>query len=693
MKKTVLIQVLVLIAAMLSAQTTSISNYLSAPFPTGFVASKNGNLIAWVFNDKGSRNIYVADASGKNVKAVTSYSGDDGMDVGDIQLTAAGDQVIYVRGNAPNGSGEMANPAFLQVSTERFIYAVHKDGSNARKISSGAAPRISPDGRLVAFILGKQVWLASLIDTADKPIKLFQSRGSQANIQWSSDGERLAFVSNRDDHSFIGVYELKDKSVRFIEASIDMDMSPVWSPDGRQLAYLRVPNMHNLLIFTAVRESNPWSIRVCELATGKVDEVWKAAPGKGSFLFADLPSGNSLLWWGANGQMIFPYEKDGWVHLYALDAGSLQPRLLTPGNGEIENVTLATDRKTIYYTTNIDDIDRRHIWQVDVATGKTLRLTKGSDIEWSPVETANGIAYFHSSATRPAWPVALVNNVAADVAPQLFPADFATGLVQPKAVTVTASDGIKTTADIFLPPNYAANKKYPAVIFLHGGSQRQMLLGFNYGQYYSNAYGLNQYFASKGYIVLALNYRSGIGYGLNFREALNYGAGGASEVKDLLAAGLYLKNRGDVDKSKIAMWGGSYGGYLTAHGLSQAPGLFATGVDIHGVHNWNDEIPTFTPWYNYAKFPEMAKLALSSSPLVHIKNWKAPVLLIHGDDDRNVPFSESVNFAELLRKQHVHVEQLVLPDEVHSFLLHKNWLKVYEATFEFINRQMKVGEK
>jgi dipeptidyl aminopeptidase/acylaminoacyl peptidase len=105
----------------------------------------------------------------------------------------------------------------------------------------------------------------------------------------------------------------------------------------------------------------------------------------------------------------------------------------------------------------------------------------------------------------------------------------------------------------------------------------------------------------------------------------------------------------------------------------------------------NDEIPTFAPWYDYAKYPEMAKKALTSSPVSYIKNWKAPVLLIHGDDDRNVPFSESVNFAELLRKQKVHVEQLVFPDEVHFFLLYKNWLKAYEATYEFISRQLKLN--
>ncbi len=668
----------------------AISDYLSAPFPSNLVSSKNGNVIAWVFNDKGSRNIYIASADGNNVKKITNYTGDVGMELGDIQLSANGNQIVYVYGNTPNGRGETANPAFLQSSTESDIYISNTRDQSVRKISTGTSPKISPDDKSVAFISGKQLWLASIEDTSEKPIKLFQSRGSQSAIQWSPDSKKIAFVSNREDHSFIGVYDVLKKEVQFVETSIDLDISPAWSPDGSKLAFIRIPNMHNLLTFTPVRTANPWSIRSYDFNSQKATEVWRAAPGRGSALFTDLPSGDQLLWWSAREQLIFPYEKDGWVHLYALDEQGKNLRLLTHGDGEVENVTLSNDKQNIYYTTNITDINRRHIWRVNISAGDPVKITTGSDIEWAPVETENGIAFLKATATRPAWPAVINENKITAIAEDLFPANFPSDLVQPKAITITAEDGIKTTADMFLPAGYDPAKKYPAVIFLHGGSRRQMLLGFNYSPYYSNAYALNQYFARNGYIVLALNYRSGIGYGLDFREALNYGAAGASEVKDLLAAGVYLQKRTDILANKIALWGGSYGGYLTAHGLAQAPNVFAAGVDIHGVHNWNDEIPTFAPWYDYAKYPEMATKALASSPVSYIKNWKAPVLLIHGDDDRNVPFSESVNVAEILRRQNVHVEQLVFPDEVHSFLLYKNWLKAYEATYEFISRQLNV---
>jgi dipeptidyl aminopeptidase/acylaminoacyl peptidase len=681
MKKILL---LILLTNHLSAQT--IESYLSPPFPTELTATRDGKTIAWLFNDKGSRNIFIAESPFTDAKKITNYSGDDGIDMNSIEFIPDGKQIIFVRGNSNNRNGEPANPAFLQTSTSRNIWIINKDGSNLRKIISGSYYKVSPDGKSLAYSSAGQIWITSLTDTAAKPEKLFQSRGGQAQFRWSPDGSMLAFVSDRGDHSFIGIYHFTTKSVSFVEASMDNDIYPSWSADGKQLAYIRNPSINNLIPFIPVRENNPWSIRLLDLSTGKSREVWKADKGKGSAFTTDIPTEENLLWWTAKGQLIFPWEKDGWQHLYSLDLNTGKPKLLTPGNGEIENVTLSEDGSKIYYTTNITDIDRRHVWELDLTSNSAKQITKGNGIEWSPVITNDGVAILHSSAIRPAWP-AIIKNEIADIANELFPKDFPSTLVRPQLVTIRATDGMTAYGDLFLPADHQPGKKHPAIIFLHGGSRRQMLLGFHYGQYYSNAYALNQYFASQGYVVLSLNYRSGIGYGLDFREALNYGASGASEVKDLIGAGQYLKNRKDVDGNKIALWGGSYGGYLTAHGLAQASNLFACGVDIHGVHNWNTEIPTFAGWYDHAKFPALAKKAYESSPEYFVKGWKNPVLMIHGDDDRNVPFSESVNILETLRKQNVHVEQLVLPDEVHSFLLYRNWLKAYNATFEFVERQ------
>src|SRR5262249_59228799 len=126
-------------------------------------------------------------------------------------------------------------------------------------------------------------------------------------------------------------------------------------------------------------------------------------------------------------------------------------------------------------------------------------------------------------------------------------------------------------------------------------SRRQMLPGWHYNYSYRNSYAFNQYLTSRGYVVLSVNYRSGIGYGTEFREALDYGAVGASEYRDVEGAGLYLRGRSDVLPGSIALWGGSYGGYLTALRLARASNLFAAGVGFHGVHDWNGVITHFQP--------------------------------------------------------------------------------------------------
>jgi dipeptidyl aminopeptidase/acylaminoacyl peptidase len=266
-------------------------------------------------------------------------------------------------------------------------------------------------------------------------------------------------------------------------------------------------------------------------------------------------------------------------------------------------------------------------------------------------------------------------------------------MVTPQQVILSGVDGMQIHAQLFLPRNAGDGTRHPALCFFHGGSRRQMLLGFHYMFYYSNAYAMNQYLASRGYIVLAVNYRSGIGYGLNFREALNYGAAGASEFNDVEGAGLYLRSRPDVDPARIGLWGGSYGGYLTALGLARSSDLFAAGVDMHGVHDWNTEIPTFASGYRPTDRTDFARLAWESSPLSSISTWRSPVLLIQGDDDRNVPFAETVDLAEALRKQGVEFEQLVFPDEIHDFLLHRTWLAAYHATIEFFDKHFKTPEK
>ena len=219
--------------------------------------------------------------------------------------------------------------------------------------------------------------------------------------------------------------------------------------------------------------------------------------------------------------------------LYTVLAQGGRATLLTPGNFELEYVSLSSDRKTIVYSSNQNDFDRRHVWQVPVAGGSPTALTRGTGIETAPSVASDNrtVAVLRSDARMPIRPAVVSSSgEIRDLTPQIIPASFpATQLVIPQPVIFNATDGMQIHGQLFLPADTANCVHHPAIVFVHGGPQREMLLGWHYMAYYSNSYALNQYLVSRGYIVLSINYRGGIGYGLDFREAVNYGPTGASE--------------------------------------------------------------------------------------------------------------------------------------------------------------------
>ena len=249
-------------------------------------------------------------------------------------------------------------------------------------------------------------------------------------------------------------------------------------------------------------------------------------------------------------------------------------------------------------------------------SGPASAVTSGAGVEWTPVVTSDGkVICIRADGRNPPRPAIVGSGAPRDLAPGAIPADFPTSaLVDPQQVIFPSTDGLLIHGQLFLPRNLKAGggDRHPAVVFFHGGSRRQMMLGWHYFYYYRNSYALNQYLASQGYVVLSVNYRSGIQYGMEFREALHYGAQGASEFQDVQAAGLFLRARNDVDPKRIGLWGGSYGGFLTAMGLAKASDLFAAGVDLHGVHDWNLEIQNWVPGYDPEKQADAAKLAWQS---------------------------------------------------------------------------------
>jgi len=672
----------------------TLQQVLSAPFPSELVAARSLPRLAWVSYERGKRNIYVAEAPEFKARRLTAYVDEDGQELSGLQFSADAASILYTRGEGKNKAGQSPNPTSNPSGVEQSVYQIAWTGGEPRKIDAGRSPQVSSKG-LCAYVKDGALWLASL-GAGEKPVQLM-IHGTNGEQQWSSDGSRLAFRSDRGDHSFVGVYDVAAKSVRFVAPTVDSDSTPEWSPDGKQLAFIRrpaVPRDTPEGYFIEPDRPHPWAIWVADGEAWNAREVWHSGKQpQDSFPYMAGDTGGGAIHWAGDNRLVFASEQGGWQHLYSVAAAGGTPTLLTPGPCEVEQWSFTHDRKTVLFNSNCNDIDRRHLWSVEASGGTPVPLSGGQGIEWSPLALTDSgyLAFVGSDPTHTARPFIRSlrdsQSPAKPLGEDSWPAQFpAVKLVVPQQVVFPSPDGLEIHGQLFLPNNMKPGEKRPGLLFFHGGSMRQMLLGWHYMYYYSNAYGMNQYLASRGYVVLSVNYRSGIGYGRAFREAPGRAGRGASEYQDVVAAGKYLKSRPEVDASRVGLWGGSYGGYLTALGLARNSDMFAAGVDFHGVHDW----PTDN-WDGKNISPELTKLAHNSSPVSSVDQWKSPVLFIHGDDDRNVYFAQTVDLVARLRERGVHVEQLIFPDEIHDFLLHRSWLQAYGAAVAFFDRALAKG--
>jgi dipeptidyl aminopeptidase/acylaminoacyl peptidase len=449
-----------------------------------------------------------------------------------------------------------------------------------------------------------------------------------------------------------------------------------------------------------MRRHIPWSIYSGNASTGIIKKLWTAP----STLRGSIPNthgGTNLHW--ADKRIVFLSYHDGWPQLYSVNEFGTETIQLTKGNFMCEYIKMSPDRKWMVAAANTGtdpfDVERRHIIKVPVDKSAMQVVTQGSGLEWAPAFTGDGthIAFISASSTRPPLPCVKPNagGNARLIAEDRIPRDFpVTKLITPKPVTFKSPDGLTIHADLF--EHIGTLKKItkkPAIIYVHGGPPRQMLLGWHYSDYYSNAYAMNQYLASRGFIVLAVNYRLGIGYGYEFHNPEKAGRAGASEYIDIKAAGDWLASQPNVDPKRIGIYGGSYGGYLTALALGKNSDLFAAGVDIHGVHDMTinrTENILYPDKFELAPDASAAvKTMWESSPIAYVNSWKSPVLFIHGDDDRNVQFSQTADLVARIRKTNVQFETLVIPDDTHHFLMHRNQMKVNRATADFLERLLK----
>jgi dipeptidyl aminopeptidase/acylaminoacyl peptidase len=682
------------VAALATARASDLEAYLQVPFPSQLVSAHGAEKLAWIANEKGVRNVWTAESPKYIPRQLTRWTQDDGIELSSLQLSRDGSTLVWVRGGHPDDAGFSQNPQSLPAGVEQEIW-ISAHGEAAHRLASGDSPVISPDGSVVLFTQGQTISCRSATD-AQAPrwcsSPMLKLRGENRQPIFSPDGRRVAFVSDRKDHSFIGVLDTVTDAVTWLKPDASRDDFPAWSPDGRHLAFLRISGERfgETLDITGAW---PFEIWIADAITGSGKRVFRSNAQAGGFAQIDNegPSRQPLRWTSSN-RLLFYSEESGWIHLYQMSPEGGLPQDLTPGDCEAESDALAAGGSTLIVSSNCASIDGRQLFEVSVDGGKPRRLV-GSTIDVEPVYIGATQSYAYRSANA-ASPTSIVvagpsmrPNSIFPVIPAGFPVHE---LVKPDVVTFQAADGLIVHGQLFRPASPRSSGSRNAVIFLHGGPVRQMLPGWHYMDYYNNSYAMNQYLASLGFVVLSINYRGGTGYGQAFRRAKDQGPRGVSEYQDVLAGRAFLTSLPEVDPKRIGIYGGSYGGYLVATALARNSDLFAAGVDFHGVHDWAQKAKE-SPGAGWGLDPSLYDRAYQSSPVADVGTWRSPALFIHGDDDRSVPFDQTTDLVSRLREANVPVETLIFPDEEHGFLRYASWLQAYRATADFLTRTLGPG--
>jgi dipeptidyl aminopeptidase/acylaminoacyl peptidase len=546
----------------------------------------------------------------------------------------------------------------------------------------------SPDGTTIAFVSAGSIWTVSA--GGGSPTRLTDGRGgggdprSAADRQpaWSPNGQWILYESGRRGNSDLLLISRDGLTSQFLISTDADEGAAAWSPDGATIAYVERSPAH-------------FSGRLLLADVDQVDGRVRGTPRERLVAPADRGGGWSIgrpTWSPDSSQLALVLQDSGWDHVYLLPVKDGPPRAITRGAFEAGSPVFSPDGGSIAVASNEANLEERHIWIVPAAGGHAKRLTSPTvGVESAPQWSPDGRQLYFTRST-PLEPAGLFVTAVAgsDLARGVIRTRVLNferaGLKAPVEVQFKSRDGLEISALLYSPATSSSGgTKPPAILWIHGGPESQDVLSFD-------PWAL--FLAEQGYVVLEPNYRGSSGYGERFRN-LNVEDSGGGELDDVVAGAQYLVDKGLADPARIGIGGGSHGGTMVAYAITKHPALFKAALELYGVtdrasYNERTNRNAAIRWMRKMGGTPLEKPEVyrKANILPDVPKITAPVLVMHGEDDPQVPPYESAQFVAALKKAGKSYVYVTYPKEGHGFSQHDHRLDAWAKQVAFLNRYL-----